>query len=103
MLEKKPEEPAFADFRKGLKKSQTVKREIKQDEMEKVSLKNHQFETEPLNEQVAYISIFKSHYRKGCMNRHRICDRENLYLIVHIPLNLGAGRVQLKTFNGLDL
>ena len=57
MLEKKPEEPDFADFRKGLKKSQTVKREIKQDEMEKVSLKKHQFETEPLNEQVAYFSI----------------------------------------------
>ena len=41
-----------------MKKAETVKRQVEQDEMESVDLKHHEFEMQPMEEQVIVFSEF---------------------------------------------
>lgn len=51
-------EPAFSKIQ--LKKASVVKRNIEEAEIEKVSLKHHEFERVPQEEEVIYLDIFFS-------------------------------------------
>ena len=47
-----PSEPSFIGLK--LKKAQTVKRQVQEEGLEKISLKHHEFEKIPLEEEVPF-------------------------------------------------
>ena len=60
VIEKDTKSAEFVGFK--LKKAETVKREVEQDEMESVDLKHHEFEMQPMEEQVFVFSEFFSFF-----------------------------------------
>ena len=60
VIEKDTKAAEFVGFK--LKKAETVKREVEQDEMESVDLKHHEFEMQPMEEQVFVFSEFFSFF-----------------------------------------
>ena len=56
VIEKDTKSAEFVGFK--LKKAETVKRQVEQDEMESVDLKHHEFEMQPMEEQVIVFSEF---------------------------------------------
>ena len=50
VIEKDTKSAEFLGFK--LKKAETVKRQVEQDEMESIDLKHHEFEMQPMEEQV---------------------------------------------------
>ena len=79
---KKPSEPtqapteSFIGFK--LKKAQTVKRQVQEEGLEKVSLKHHEFEMIPQEEEVSLhksnfsVAIYFTHFFH-CLARERYC------------------------------
>ena len=56
VIEKDTKEAEFLGFK--LKKAETVKRKVEQDELETVNLKHHEFEMQPMEEQV-FVFFFR--------------------------------------------
>ena len=55
-----PSEPTFIGLK--LKKAQTVKRQIQEEALESITLKHHEFEKIPLEEEVPFLSNFYVDY-----------------------------------------
>ena len=60
VIEKDTKAAEFLGFK--LKKAETVKRQVEQDEMESVDLKHHEFEMQPTEEQVFVVLEFYSFF-----------------------------------------
>ena len=56
VIEKDTKSAEFLGFK--LKKAETVKRQVEQDELETVNLKHHEFEMQPMEEQV-FVFFFR--------------------------------------------